>query len=210
MTLVLFVRHGLTEQTGVRLSGWTPGLHLSEAGRAQAASLVERLDRVPLAAIYSSPLERCRETAAPLARARGLRVVRDRAIGEVGYGEWTNRPLKQLMRTKLWRVVQSNPAAARFPGGESLLEVQTRVVQATLRLAAAHRDRAIALVSHGDPIRLAMSHLAGAPIDHFQRIQIAPASVSAVALGEGPPRVLTLNAVGALDDLFPGDGGRMS
>lgn len=209
MTILLFIRHGLTDQTGIRLSGWTPGLHLSPTGTAQADELVARLATVPVAAAYSSPLERCRETAAPLAKARGLRVRRDKAIGEVDYGDWTGRPLRQLARTKLWRTVQRNPSAARFPDGESLMEVQSRVVHASLRIAAAHPTSAVALFSHGDPIRLALNHFAGAPLDHFQRLVVAPASVSIVALGDDAPRVLAVNATGGLDGLFPPDGGRM-
>jgi len=211
MTLLLFIRHGLTEMTGVRLSGWTPGLHLSQTGREQAAGLVERLAEAPIAAIYSSPLERCRETVAPLARERGLRVSRDKNLGEVGYGDWTNRPLKQLARTKLWRGVQSQPSSVRFPGGESFQEVQHRILSAARRIADAHSGQTVVLCSHGDPIRLALSQFAGAHLDHFQRFIVSPASVSAVALGEGgPPRMLAVNATEDLGHLFPRGDGSMS
>jgi probable phosphomutase (TIGR03848 family) len=201
MTVLLLVRHALTPATGATLSGWTPGIHLSDEGRRQADSLATRLEPLPVDAIYSSPLERCRETAAPFARLAGLRVLRRKDLGEVGYGEWTNRPLKQLMRTNLWKVVQSNPAAMRFPGGESLLECQTRVVKAASDIIDAHTGKTVAIFSHGDPIRLLLAHFAAIHLDGFQRIVISPASVSAVALGHGVPRILAMNVTGTLTDI---------
>ena len=118
MTLLLLIRHGLTDavQRGV-LAGWTPGVHLSDAGREQVERLAERTGKLPIGAVYSSPLERCRETAAPIAAARGMRVSVRRELGEVHYGEWTGRRLSQLSRTKLWREVQRTPSRVRFPGG---------------------------------------------------------------------------------------------
>jgi probable phosphoglycerate mutase len=136
MPLVLLIRHGLTDHTGKRLTGWTPGIHLSKAGQKQADELVARLSDVPIGAIYSSPLERCMETAKPLAAARKLRVRPAKNAGEVRYGDWTGRPLAQLARTKLWKTVQQNPSNARFPNGESLLEVQERAVAAVESIAA--------------------------------------------------------------------------
>lgn len=201
VTLFLLIRHALTDATGKRLSGWTPGIHLSARGREQAAGLAERLADIPIAAIYSSPLERCRETASPIATNHGLKVQRSRHLGEVRYGDWTNRPMKQLMRTKLWRTVQQNPAAARFPGGESLLECQNRIVSETGRIAAAHASRVVAIVSHGDTIRLLLAHFSGVHTDNFQRISVSPASVSAVAVGEGMPRILKINDTGTLADI---------
>ena len=124
MTTLLLVRHGHTDAAGKRLTGRAPGVHLNELGRRQAERLVERLDGVRIDAIVSSPLERCRETAAPLAKARGRAVDVGRAWIEVGYGEWTGRSISQLRRTKLWRRVMFAPSNVRFPGGESLLEVQ--------------------------------------------------------------------------------------
>ena len=138
MTTLLLVRHGHTDAAGKRLTGRAPGVHLNELGRRQAERLVERLDGVRIDAIVSSPLERCRETAAPLAKARGRAVDVGRAWIEVGYGEWTGRSISQLRRTKLWRRVMSAPSNVRFPGGESLLEVQVRAVDATFDIAARH------------------------------------------------------------------------
>ncbi len=199
MTVLFLVRHGLTDHTGRRLYGWTPGVHLSERGRAQADELAGRFAKLELAAIYASPLERCRETAAPLASTKGLRVHTRRELGEVDYGDWTNRPLAQLARTKLWKVVQQTPSQATFPNGESFLQVQERAVRAVREIADEHPRRHVAVVSHGDLIRLLISHLAGAHVDEFQRISIDTASVSAVALGAGPPRIFRVNDTGSLD-----------
>jgi probable phosphoglycerate mutase len=204
VTLFLLIRHGLTSSTGVRLAGWTPGVHLSDPGREQAAELVARLEGLPLAAIYSSPLERCRETAAPLARARGRSVAVRKDLGEVRYGTWTNRPLKQLARTKLWRRVQTVPSGVRFPEGESLLEVQTRAVTALQVIAARHPKSAVAVFSHADVIKLLVAHFSGAHIDTFQRLVIDPASVSAIAVSGGVPRLLRVNDRATLADLVPG------
>jgi probable phosphomutase (TIGR03848 family) len=201
MSLLLLIRHGLTDVTGLRLTGWTRGVHLSESGREQAASLPDRLDRVPLAAIYSSPLERCRETAEPLAAARSREVRILDGVGEVRYGSWTNRPLKSLARTALWRRVQTAPSGVRFPGGETLLEVQQRAVGELARVAAAHRAGTVAVVSHADVIKLLLAHYAGVPLDLFQRLVIDPASISAVAVGDGIPRILHVNDRGSLDHL---------
>ena len=198
MTVLFLIRHGLTDHTGSRLYGWTPGVHLSEKGREQVAQLVDRFDGLSMAAVYSSPLERCRETAAPLARAHGVDIRVRRELGEVDYGSWTNRSLSQLARTKLWKVVQQTPSQAVFPGGESLLHVQERVVQEALAIAGQHPRAHVAVVSHGDPIRLLVSHAAGAHLDGFQRIGIDPASVSVVAIGSGPPRVFRVNDTGDL------------
>lgn len=203
MTLLLLIRHGLTDATGVRLGGWTPGIHLSEAGSRQAEALPERLHAVSLAAIYSSPLERCLETAAPLAAARSTEVIVSEDLGEVRYGSWTNRPLKQLARTKLWRRVQLVPSGVRFPGGESLLEVQARSVRGLEDIAGRHRRAAVAVFSHADVIKLMVAFHAGMPMDLLQRLVIDPASVSAVSVGEGIPRILRVNDRGSLDDLAP-------
>jgi probable phosphomutase (TIGR03848 family) len=201
--LLLLVRHGLTDATGRRLSGQAPGHHLSEAGREQAAALVRRMEPIPLAAIYASPLERCVETAEPLARARRTEVRPLPGVLEVGYGRWTGRPLAQLARTDLWRRVQQTPSRVRFPDGESLAEVQRRSVEALEDLAPRHRRRAVAVVTHADVIRLVLAHYAGVHLDLYQRLVVSPASVSAVALGDGVPRILRMNDTGQLGDLAP-------
>lgn len=204
MATLLLVRHGHTDAAGKRLTGWAPGVHLNELGRRQAERLVERLEGIRVDAIVSSPLERCRETAAPLAKARGRRVVVRRAWIEVGYGDWTGRSISQLRRTKLWRRVMSTPSNVRFPGGESLLEVQARAVDAAVGLAAEHPRGTIVVVSHADVIRLLVAQLAGMHADHLQRLSIDPASITAVSLSAGSPRLLILNETGDLAALGSG------
>jgi len=198
MTTILLVRHAHTDAAGRRLTGWTPGVHLNERGRAEAARLAERLGSRPIRAIYSSPLERCRETAAPLARATGLPVRIRRALTEVGYGDWTGRSISSLRRTKLWRQVQLAPSTVRFPGGESILEVQERATSEVQRIAHAHPRDVVVVLSHADVIRLLIAHLAGMHADHLQRLVVDPGSVSAVALDDGIPRLLRVNDTGEL------------
>lgn len=201
MTLLLLVRHALTEATGKRLSGQAPGISLSEEGRLQSEGVARRLAGVPVAAVYSSPLERCVETAQALATARGLAVTPVPSLVEVGYGRWTGRPLAQLARTALWKRIQHAPSSIRFPGGEALTEVQRRSVQALDELAALHPGRIIAAVTHADVIRLVLAHYAGVHIDLFQRLVVSPASVSAVVLGDRVPRIVRMNDTGSMDDL---------
>jgi probable phosphomutase (TIGR03848 family) len=204
----LLIRHALTESTGKRLTGWTPGVHLSARGREQAEELRRRLSGFPLQAIYSSPLERCRETARPVSRAAGLDVVVRPDLGEVRFGAWTGRSLSQLRRTKLWSVVQSTPSRARFPEGESVPEVQHRAVAAVERIAAEHPRSAVAVFSHADVIKLVLATFSGTHMDLFQRLSVSPASVSAVMLGDGVPRILRVNDTGDLRELAPPKRGR--
>jgi probable phosphomutase (TIGR03848 family) len=203
MTVVLLVRHADTDAAGKRLTGWARGVHLNARGREEAVRLAERLEGVPVEAIYSSPLERCRQTIAPFARERGLAVRARRGLLEVDYGEWTGRTISQLRRTKQWRVVQRTPSAARFPGGESLLEVQARAVAELDSIAAAHPKGSVVVVTHADVIRLLVAHLAGMHVDHLQRLVVDPASVTAVALADGIARLVKVNDTGGLDALRP-------
>ncbi len=206
--ILLLIRHALTGQTGKRLYGRTPGVHLSARGRAQAERLAEHLAPVRLQALYSSPMERCVETAREIARGRRLRVRILRDLDEVDYGRWAGRSFKALAGTRLWRRLRWAPSSARFPDGETLREVQHRAVDALEGVAERHPRGAVALVTHGDVVRLALAHYAGIPIDLFQRLEVAAASVSAVALpGDGPPRILRMNDTGALDDLAAAVGG---
>jgi probable phosphomutase (TIGR03848 family) len=203
VTVLLLIRHGTTAATGTRLSGRAPGLSLSSQGREQARELVGRLEGVPIAAIYSSTLQRCRETAAPLARARELRVSGRRDLADTDYGEWTDRTIARARRSKLWAVVRSSPSRVRFPGGESLLEVQYRTVEELENIGRDHPRGVVAVFSHADPIRLAIAHLSGAHPDHVERIVVDPASVSVVAMGDPLPRILRVNDTGPLAGLFP-------
>ncbi len=194
VTTLVLLRHATTPVTGRRLGGWTPGVHLDAAGRAQAEAAARRLSTLPLSAVYASPLERTRETAAAVARVHGLRVRIERGIGEVDYGEWTDRPLAQLRRLKLWRTIQQAPSRVTFPGGESIRGAQQRAVEATERIAVAHPGETVVLVSHADIIKAVLAHHLGMGLDLFQRLVISPASSSVLVLPEGAaPAVLVIN-----------------
>jgi probable phosphoglycerate mutase len=194
-TLVLLVRHGMTPTTGVKLPGQARGLHLSADGARQAEGVAARLVAVPdVAAVYASHLERARETAAPIARARRLAVRVDRDLADLDVGEWTGLSLKEAGRRAEWAAVQRHPSGFRFPGGESFVEMQARMARALGRLVARHRGRAVVAVSHADPIKAVVAHALGTPLDLFQRIAVAPASVTAIAYGPHGPTVLTVNS----------------
>jgi probable phosphomutase (TIGR03848 family) len=201
VTLLLLVRHAVTDVTGRRLSGSTPGIHLSEQGRIQAKELAERLAPLRIAAVFASPLERCVETAEVVAEPHGLTVERVAALEEVEYGAWTGKTLTQLSRTALWKRVQHAPSSVRFPGGETLVEAQVRGVSALEGIAARHPRGTVVAVSHADIIRLSLAHYAGIHIDLFQRLIVSPTSVSAVLLGDRVPRIVRMNDTGGLDDL---------
>ena len=191
--ILLLIRHAVNDWVGERLAGWTPGVHLNDEGRAQATALAQRLANVPLAAIYSSPLERTLETAEPLAQAHGLAVQVREGLGETRYGDWTGRTLKELRDEKLWPVVQVYPSGARFPAGESMREVQTRIVAELDAIRDSHMGQTVAVVSHSDPIKMAVAHYAGLALDLFQRLTISPASVTAFAFTQFGPRLLCMN-----------------
>ncbi|MFM7718282.1 MAG: MSMEG_4193 family putative phosphomutase [Actinomycetota bacterium] len=197
MTTLLLIRHGRTATAGRRLTGWTPGVHLTEDGRAQAEGLVERLRGVRIDAMVSSPLERCRETAAPLERDRGLRAGVRRELGELHLGDWTGRSIASLARTRAWGKVQHLPSRFRFPGGESFAEAQARAVGALEAIAADHPKGTVAAFSHADLIRLVLAHYLGVHLDLFQRIVVDPASVSVVRIGDGMPMIGKVNDTGA-------------
>ena len=202
MRLLLLLRHAVTEHTGARLSGWMPGLHLSEEGRRQADGLAGRLGPVPLDALYASPLERCQETAAVVAEAKGMKVQTLEDVGEVRYGDWTGRTLKELAKEPLWKVVQATPSAARFPDGESIFEMQARSVLAIERLRAAHPSQTVAVCSHADVIKAITCHYLGMHLDLVQRVVVSPASVTAIAFGP-VPYLVRLNETGGNADLAP-------
>lgn len=193
-TTVVLLRHATTASTGRRLGGWKPGVHLDAGGRAQAEAAARRLARLPVTAVYSSPLERTRETAAVVARTHGLRVRTERGLGEVDYGDWTDRPLSRLRSLALWRVVQQTPSRVAFPGGGTIRGAQVRAVDATERLAAAHPGGTLVLVSHADVIKAVVAHHLGMGLDLFQRLVISPASSTTILLPDGGhPLLLGLN-----------------
>jgi len=204
-TVVLLVRHGTTPTTGKMLPGRAVGLHLSEKGRAQAAAAAERIAALTKApsAVYASPLERTRETAAPIAKALGLRVRTAPGLVEVDVGEWTEKPLARLYRTKEWPTVQRWPGGFRFPGGESFAEMSVRSMDALLGLVAEHPGQTIVAVSHADPIKAIVAAAAGVPLDLMQRLAISPCSISAILFTGGGPVVLCVNSTGTLEELAP-------
>ena len=204
-TLVLLVRHGQTPTTGKLLPGRAPGLHLADTGLEQARRAAERLGVLArIDAVYASPLERTRETAAPIAAARNLKVQIDKGLLECDFGQWTGAELKQLMKLPEWNTVQRAPSTFTFPGGESFTAMQSRIVGAIDRLRERHQGGVIVCVSHADPIKAAVAHALGTHLDLFQRIVISPCSVSAIAYHAGGPVVLTVNSTGgSLSELRP-------
>jgi probable phosphomutase (TIGR03848 family) len=200
VTTVILLRHGrTTANTGGILAGWTPGVQLDETGTAQVRAVAERLAKVPLAAIVSSPLERCRQTADAVATGRELEVQSDDRLGEARYGDWTGRALKDLVKEPLWKVVQQHPSAAVFPGaeGEGLAQTQARSVAAVREWNAKLGPDAVWLAcSHGDVIKAVLADALGLHLDQFQRIVVDPASVSVVTYTETRPFVVRVNDTG--------------
>jgi probable phosphoglycerate mutase len=204
-TTVLLVRHGNTATTGIVLPGRAPGLHLSERGIAQAEAVAARiaeLSRKPVA-LYVSPLERARETAAPIATALGLRPHVERGLFECDFGSWTGKRLSLLAKKPEWRAVQHAPSTFRFPEGESFTEMQLRMWTTLERLAHKHRNKTIVVVSHADPIKAAVTYAQGVPLDLFQRTVISTCSISAIGFTNSTPVVLTVNNTGTLKELTP-------
>jgi probable phosphomutase (TIGR03848 family) len=210
MATLILVRHGRsTANTEGVLAGWTPGVRLDERGAAQAAGLPARLADVPLAAVVSSPLERCRETLAPLLAARpALTLQTDERIGECHYGDWSGRKLKELAQDPLMEVVQHHPSAVVFPGGESMRAMQARAVDAVrdwnARVDQEYGEDAVFLMcSHGDIIKSLVADALGLHLDLFQRIHVEPCSVTAVRYTRSRPFLLRLGDTGELGALVP-------
>jgi probable phosphomutase (TIGR03848 family) len=223
MATLILLRHGRTSANASGLlAGWTEGVGLDDTGREQARRAAERLAAVPLAAIVSSPLQRCRETAAAVVAVPGPRSaerpepVADDRLGEVRYGDWTGRPLKDLAKDPLWRTVQNHPSAVRFPGeaGESMTAMQARAVEAVrdhdTRVTADHGPEAVWLaVSHGDVIKAVLADALGVHLDAFQRIVVDTASISVVRYAPLRPFVVRMNDLGSdLAALAPRGRGR--
>ena len=204
-TLVLLVRHGTTPTTGKVLPGRARGLHLADSGKAQAQRAAERIAELgSIAAIYSSPLERARETAAPIARATRRAVRVERGLIECDFGAWTGQSLRRLMKKPEWSTVQRAPSMFRFPQGESFVEMQNRMVGALDRIRRRHPGKTVVCVSHADTIKAAVAHATGTPLDLFQRIVISTCSVTAILYTDAAPIVLTVNSTGAsLRELRP-------
>lgn len=204
MSTLFLIRHGLTAQTGKTLYGRTEGIPLDHRGRAQALGLTERFAALRLTAVYSSPLARCVQSVEPLARAQRLEVVPRPGLIEMDAGSWTGKPLSRLRRTTLWKEVQTSPSTFRFPGGgESFLEAQARVVADLLAIAKRHRRGRVAVATHGDIVRMLLSHFEGAPLDAFQRTVVDTASVSVLTIHNGAAHIHLVNDTGGLERFAP-------
>jgi probable phosphomutase (TIGR03848 family) len=195
MPILFLIRHGENDysRTG-KLAGRLPGVNLNERGRKQAEELGKAFAEIPIAAIYSSPLERAVQTAEPIATVRGLRIVQEPGLLESNVGDWQGKSIGRLALTKYWKIVQSAPSRARHPGGESFMQTQTRIVSTLEVICAKHRDRdMVACIFHSDPIKLAVAHYLGLPLDHFQRLGCDTGSVTMLAVGSSSAHLIWLN-----------------
>lgn len=202
-TTLVLVRHAVTAQTGPLLSGRAPGIDLSELGNQQASAAGERLAALPIAAVYASPIERTRQTAAHIATHHQLEVLVLDGVIEADYGDWTGGRIEDLAKTDLWKTVQRAPSRARFPNGESIAEMQTRTVTALEAVVAAHAGEMIVVVSHADPIKSVIAHFTGVHLDLFQRISVSPASVTVFSLEAYGATLVKCNDTGSLSELVP-------
>lgn len=194
-TTILLIRHAETPTTGKVLPGRAAGLGLSSKGVAQAeARAADIAGKHQIAAIYSSPMERAQQTAAPIGVATRRKVRIHEGLNECDFGLWTGRRLKALYKLPAWRTVQRSPSNFRFPEGESFLEMQSRIAAALNELARAHRGKTIVAVSHADTIKAAVAHALGMHLDMFQRLAVSPASQTVLQLGAGAPVVVSVNA----------------
>ena len=200
-THLVLVRHAVTAQTGPLLSGRTPGIDLSDEGRAQAEALGLRMADLPVDVVYASPIERTTQTAEAIARHHDLSVRRLDGVLEADYGEWTGGKIADLAKTDLWKLVQRTPSRVTFPGGEAMATMQTRMVGALEAVVADHPGQLVVVVSHADPIKAAIAHFTGVHLDLFQRIVVSPASVTAFAFGHHGVVMIKCNDTGGLDDL---------
>jgi probable phosphoglycerate mutase len=195
MPILLLIRHGENDyvKTG-KMAGRLPGVHLNDKGKQQAQDLADSLKDAPITAIYSSPLERAIETAAPLAKARKLKIKIEPRVMDTDIGAWQGLEWKKLAKLPVWKIVQHTPSRFRFPKGESFLECQTRLVNGIESIAAAHDDKAIiAVVMHADPIKLIVAHYTGMPLDNFQRLSCDTGSMTIMALGKSGAQLIKLN-----------------
>lgn len=198
MTTFLLIRHAENTSVGRFIAGRQPGVHLTEAGHAQAERLAERLAGLDIAAIYSSPMERAMETIEPLVRRLGAKVHVQEGLDELDYGEWTGRNSQELADRAEWKEFNMHRSRTRIPGGEMLLEAQTRAVATLEQLARQHPEEMVAVVSHADILRAVIAYYAGIPLDLSLRVEIGMASVSVLALNAGDARLLRVNDMGSL------------
>ena len=202
-TRLVLVRHGVTAHTGPLLSGRMAGIDLSEKGIAQAQAAAERLSVLTVAAVYASPIERTAQTASHIAQRLGLAVTPLPGVIEADYGDWTGGKIADLAKTDEWKVVQAAPSRARFPGGETLRAMQSRMVDALDALVATHPHETVVVVSHADPIKAAIAHYTGMHLDLFQRLHVSPASVTVLDFHPYGALLVKCNDTGGLDELVP-------
>jgi probable phosphomutase (TIGR03848 family) len=194
MTTILLIRHGVNNFVGKRLAGRLPDVHLNDTGQHQAQAIADALKQAPIRAIYSSPLERAMETAAPLAAALGIPIQLKPGLLEIDFGTWQGKTMKQMQHMKLWKTVQERPSEMRFPQGESFAEAQQRIVAAINEVADSHEEKdLVACFSHSDAIRLAVAYYLAMPLDAFQRLGIDTASITTLHLHEGHPYLGRVN-----------------
>jgi probable phosphoglycerate mutase len=198
MTTLLLIRHGMTDAVGRVITGRRPGVHLNEEGKRQVELLVETLSTTALAAVYSSPLERALETARPIARAHVIEPQLSDRLLEVDFGQWEGCTLDELSRLPEWQAFNEFRSHTHAPGGEHMLDVQRRMIDEMEELRRRHAGECVAVVSHGDVIRATVAHYLGVPLDLFLRLEISPASVSAIQLGEMHARVPIINGTAPL------------
>lgn len=192
MTRFMLIRHAAHVLGGSRIAGRLP-VELSELGRGQAIRLAERVSKLPLQVIYSSPVRRAHDTALPLAQRLGLTVQISDALAEIDYGDWTGKSLDELRPVEAWKQWNAFRSGAAVPGGETMSQIQARVIAEMNRLRHRHPDQLVALFSHGDVIKAALTYWMGCPLDLLHRIEISLASVSVVAIGDYGPWVLAVN-----------------
>lgn len=202
-TTFLLIRHGMNDLVGRALAGRMPDVHLNEEGRAQARSVADRLAGLPIAAIASSPLDRTRETAEPLAERLGLAIDFRPGLTEVDPGPWAGRAFTDLRGDPAWRAFNAFRGARRIPGGERLISVQERMVAEIDLLSELHPGQLVAVVSHADPIKSLFGHFLGMPVEFWSRLEISPASVSVLALEDWGPIVLGVNQVNGTPAVAP-------
>jgi probable phosphoglycerate mutase len=202
-TRLVLVRHAVTEHTGPVLSGRMPGIDLSTRGVEQADAAADRLAGLPVGVVYASPIERTTQTAHRIATRHRLEVLPLPGVIEADYGEWTGGKIADLAKTDEWKVVQVAPSRARFPGGETIQEMQARTVSALDTVVAAHPNTTIVVVSHADPIKSAIAHYTGMHLDLFQRVHVSPASVTVFDFHAYGAMLVKCNDTGGLDDLLP-------
>lgn len=198
MTRFLLIRHAATDAVGKKLSGRTAGVYLNEQGKIQAQDVAERLTHIPVTAVYSSPMERAVETAEAIAKSQHLESVTCDDFTEIDFGEWTNCSFEELNKQKQFQLFNTFRSCTRIPAGELMLEAQARIVAGLQRLCIQHPNETVAVVSHADLIKAAITYYAGIPLDLFQRIEISPASVSILEVYEETARIMLVNGMGEM------------